>query len=477
MLIRPILRLRPGARLVALLAALLGCLLLAPGARAQAPAVLVAPIRGTIDLGLAPYLARVLDAAEAQGAAAVVLEINTPGGRLDAAIQMRDALLASPVRTIAFVDREAFSAGALIALATDQIYVAPGATLGAATPVLGDGTPADAKTISAVRGLFRATAEERGRDLRLAEAMVDPALAVEGLVGPGELLTLTADEAVRTGMADGLATDRTALLSAAGLDGATLVEMAPGPAESLVRLLTSPPVAILLIALGLLLLVADLLVGGIGWLSIGGLALLALFFWGHMLAGLAGWEGMALVIAGVLLLAVELLVIPGFGVAGLLGLAALLGGIFLSLIGGFVTAADMARAGWMLLAALGIVTAGVALLFRLLPQGRLLRGVVLDAQVGAAEAAVRRSGPLQRWLSGGRLEAMMAPVAAPTERLSLQGEAGRTTSALRPAGGAEILGRRLEVTTRGEYIGPGETVIVVEDTGARLVVRRAEPDR
>lgn len=478
MRIRPVFRLRRSVRLVTLLAALLGCLMLVPGAHAQtSPPVLIAPIRGTIDLGLAAYLTRVLDAAEAQGAAAVVLEITTPGGRLDAAIQMRDALLAAPIRTIAFVDREAFSAGALIALAADELYVAPGAAIGAATPVLADGTPADAKMISAVRGLFRATAEERGRDPRLAEAMVDPALAVAGLVKPGELLTLTAEEAIRTGMADGLATDRTALLSVAGLDAAPLTEVAPGPAESLVRLLTSPAVATLLIALGLLLLVADLLVGGVGWLSAGGLALLALFFWGHTLAGLAGWEGVGLVIAGLLLLALEVLVIPGFGVAGVLGLLALLGGIFVSLTGSFVTAGDLARAGGMLLAAMAILAGGLVLLLRSLPESRLLRGVVLDATVGGAEAVRRRDSPLLRRLSGGRLEAMMAPAAPSTERLSLHGEAGRTASALRPAGVAEILGRQREVTTRGEYIGPGEAVVVVDDSGSLLVVRRAEPDR
>jgi membrane-bound serine protease (ClpP class) len=462
-------------RLIALLALLLGALLLADGARAQAaPPVLVVPIQGTIDLGLAPYLERVLRTAEEQGAAAVVLDLETPGGRLDAALLMRDALLDTPVRTIAFVDREAFSAGALLALAAQELYVAPGAAIGAATPVYGDGAPADAKTISAVRGLFRATAEARGRDPQLAEAMVDPAVEVAGLVGPGELLTLTADDATRLGLADGAADDIPALLAAAGLEGAELRQVAPGPAEALVRALTSPAIATLLVAIGLLLLVADALVGGLGWLSVGGLALLALFFWGHMLAGLAGWEGVALVILGVLLLALEALVIPGFGVAGILGIAALLGGVFLSLTGGIVTPGDLARVAWMLLAMVALPAAGLALLLRRLPESRLLRGVVLQTKVGADPEGARRGGPLLRWLGGARLEALTAPAAPETERLSLLGQTGRTTTALRPAGVAEFGGRPAQVTTRGEYLGPGEPVMVVEERGSYLVVRRTE---
>ncbi|HZG67265.1 MAG TPA: ATP-dependent Clp protease proteolytic subunit [Herpetosiphonaceae bacterium] len=121
-------------------------------------------ITDEIDLGLAPFLARVLDQANDAAARAVILEIDTPGGRLDAALQIRTTILDSRVRTIAYVNREALSAGALIAIAADEIYMAPGAVIGAATPVDGTGEPADTKTISAVRSIFRATAELRERD-------------------------------------------------------------------------------------------------------------------------------------------------------------------------------------------------------------------------------------------------------------------------------------------------------------------------
>jgi membrane-bound serine protease (ClpP class) len=160
-----------------------------------APVVFVAPVKGTVDLGLAPFIDRVLDEAERGGVAAVVLDIDTFGGRLDAAVTIRDRLLASRVKTIAFVHPRAISAGALISLASEKIAMSGGSTIGAATPVQmqpGVGAvPVDEKTVSYVRKEFHATAQERGRPVELAEAMVDPAVDVTGVSLPGKLLTLT----------------------------------------------------------------------------------------------------------------------------------------------------------------------------------------------------------------------------------------------------------------------------------------------
>jgi membrane-bound serine protease (ClpP class) len=204
-------------------------------------AVFVVPITGTIDLGLAPYLSRVLEQAEAEGAAAVLLQIDTPGGRLDAVLQMRDVLLGSEVPTIAFVDRTAFSAGALIAIACEEIYMTPGAVMGAATPVEGEtGEIATEKIVSAVRTTFKATAEARGRDPLVAEAMVDPDVTIDGLVTRGELLTLTTTEATDWGYNDGVAANRAEVLAAAGLANAPVIETEPSLAERFVRFITDP---------------------------------------------------------------------------------------------------------------------------------------------------------------------------------------------------------------------------------------------
>ncbi len=489
---------RPWTRVVAVLAVALGTGLVMAGSQADADdvraqdagGVHVVEVTGEIDLGLAPFLDRALAEADDAGAAAVVLRIDTPGGRLDAVLAMRDSLLRSPVRTIAFVDRTAFSAGALVALASEEIHFAPGAVMGAATPVTGEGLPADEKVVSAVRSTFRATAEERGRDPRVAEAMVDPAVEVEGLVGAGQLLTLTTPEAVEWGFADGVADDLAGVLDAAGLEGRTVVDAAPSLAERVVRFITNPLLASLLIMLGVWLILGDLLSGGVGiGVGVGG-GLLAVFFWGHLLAGLAGWEDVALVVLGVVLILVELVVIPGFGVPGLLGLASLAGGTFLAMVNrdlAFVSAAQMVRTGAIVGATFLAILAGTVALLAYLSRRGGPDGVVLRSRVGANLPLTQRSstGWLRWFGDGGVLESDRAATAAPSDpppavtatrdddhRPALTGARGVALSDLRPAGVAEIDGHRIDVVTEGDYLDAGAAVEVVRDEGYRRIVRR-----
>lgn len=446
--------------------------------------VYAVPIEGTIDLGLAPFLDRVLDEAEDDPAVeAVILEINTPGGRLDAVLQMRDALLDAEVRTIAFVNREAFSAGALIAIACQEIYMAPGAVMGAATPVTGSGETASEKVISAVRKTFKSTAEQRGRNPAVAEAMVDPDVAIEGLVDSGELLTLTTEEAVEWGYADGVVANRGELLTATGLTEATIVEKSPSLAERLVRFLTNPVVASLLFSLGLLLILGDVLIGGVGLIALVGVGMLGLFFWGHFLAGLAGWEGLALVGLGLILIGVEAFVIPGFGVAGILGLVSLLAGFYLTLVGGAIrTDEDTWRAVTGTGIALVVLLAGAILLLFLLPQMSRFGGMTLQTRVGREEEQPVGGGFLG-WFRRTPLteeEAQEAQSRGPTNpverRGALLGATGRALSDLRPGGIATIEGERVDVVSEGGYIVAGTEIVVTRDDGYRRVVREIETE-
>ena len=204
-----------------LLALALGCV------DAQERQVVLMEVSGIIDLGLAPYTARVIREAEQMGAAALILRLNTPGGRVDAAIQMRDILLDAKLDTIAFIDKEAYSAGALIALASKQIYMTGGAVIGAATPVDQSGQKTSEKYVSAIRKLFRATAEQNGRPPEVAEAMVDEDVAIPGLIDKGKLLTLTAREALQWKMADGRFDTLAALLEHLHLPSAQLIRLRP----------------------------------------------------------------------------------------------------------------------------------------------------------------------------------------------------------------------------------------------------------
>jgi membrane-bound serine protease (ClpP class) len=305
------------------------------------PVVYAISIEGTIDLGLAPFLARTIREAKEAGAAAVLLDINTFGGRVDAAVAMRDTLLNSPVRTIAFVNQRAISAGALIALACDTLIMTPGGTIGAAAPVTGGGAgqtqPADEKSVSYVRKEFRATAETRKRPPEIAEAMVDADVEIAGLIAKGKLLTLTTSEALKYKVAELTADTVEGALEAAGVPGAEVRRASQSWAETLVRFLTHPVVSSLLMTIGLLGLLVEIRTPGFAAPGTIGLLALGLFFWGHWIVQLAGWEELLLVSIGAALIALEVFVIPGFSVAGIGGIVVVVAGLGMTLGGAGAT--------------------------------------------------------------------------------------------------------------------------------------------
>ena len=239
-----------------------------PSAQTPRALVYVVPIAGIIDLGLAPFVQRVLDEAVDANAAAVILEINTFGGRVDAAVLIRDALLQARVRTVAFINKRAISAGALISLATEKIAMAEGGTIGAATPVAmgqpgAPAQPVEEKTVSYMRKEFRATAEARKRPPLLAEAMVDADVEIPGVIDKGKLLTLTTDEALQHQVADVRANSLEAVLEFLELSGADVRLASQTWAETLVRFLTHPVVSSLLLTIGMLGIIVELRTPGL----------------------------------------------------------------------------------------------------------------------------------------------------------------------------------------------------------------------
>lgn len=417
----------------------------------------VVPIEGVIDLGLAPFVERVLDAATRDGAGAVVLEINTFGGRVDAAVIIRDALLRAPVRTVAFVNKRAISAGALIALACEKIVMADGGTIGAATPVEmgapgGPAKPVAEKTVSYMRKEFRATAESRKRPPLVAEAMVDPDVEIRGVIAKGKLLTLTTDEALKLKVADFRADTLEAVLKALDIKDADVRRPAPTWAETVVRFLTNPIVSSLLMTVGLLGIIVELRTPGFGAPGILGITSLGLFFWGHWLVRLAGWEELLLVALGLILLAVEIFVIPGFGVTGALGLVLILTGLGFSIVGAGATWDTLGWAvGRVAISALLAIAAAVAVL-RVLPRLPMGRRLVLATELPAASGYASAPEGDRHWL----------------------GRRGTTTSPLRPAGIATFEGERVDVVSEGEFIEVGRAIVVIRVDGNRIVVRPAD---
>lgn len=423
-----------------------------PSAQPSRALVYVVPVEGVIDLGLAPFLARAIRDAEESGAAAVVLDINTLGGRVDAAIAMRDALLQARVRTIAFVNPRAISAGALIALATETIVMTSGGTIGAAMPVLGGGgapQAADEKSVSYLRKEFAATAERRGRPARVAEAMVDVDVEIPGVVAQGKLLTLTASEAMAQHVVEFQADTLDAALDAAGLSGADVRRTSQTWAETLVRFLTSPILASVLMTVGLLGILVEIRTPGFGVPGVIGLLSFAVLFWGHWIVQLAGWEELLLVAAGTLLIGAEVFVIPGFGAAGIAGVVALVAGLGLTLVGAGATASVVIGALGRVAVSLLLALGGGLVLLRVLPRLPYGRRFVLDENMNADLGYASAPQTDRAWL----------------------GRTGTAVSPLRPAGIAEIAGTRLDVVSDGGFIDALAAIEVTRVDGNRIVVR------
>ena len=407
------------------------------------------PVQGTIELGLAPFVERSVKEARDAGAAAVVLELETPGGRVDAAERIANAVGDSEIPVYAFINRHAYSAGALIALATERVYMRPGSVIGAATPVVGSGEKAPEKIVSAMRSQMRALAEARELDPRIAEAMVDEDIEIDGVVEEGKLLTLTTEEAVALGYAREVE-DWDGLLAELDLSGSPVTAMRVNWAERIVRFLSNPIVAPFLLSLGFLGLIAEIKSPGLGLAGAAGLLSLALFFGSHMILGLAGIEDLILFGAGVILIGVEIFIIPGFGLFGILGGVGVLAGVYLSLLGGIPTVPDFAQAGAILSTSLLIILLTTWALLRHLPQSnRLTRSGVFLLTKGD-----RKEG----WASAVR-------------RLDLVGREGVALTDLRPSGTVLIGEERVDAVSESEWIEDGTAVKVVSSEGYRHVVR------
>ncbi len=421
----------------------------APACGQEQERVVRVPVTGVVELGLAPFIERSIGEAEAVGASAVVLDIDTPGGRVDAAERIADAIADAQVPVYAFVNRRAFSAGALIALATHGIYMRPGAVMGAATPVDGTGTKASEKVVSAMRSQMRALAEARGLDPRVAEAMVDESLAIPDVVEEGKLLTLTTEEAVALGYAHDTA-DLSTLLGALQLSSATVQDMEVNWAERLVRFFSHPVVSPFLLSLGFLGLIIEIKTPSVGLAGAAGLLSLSLFFGSHLILGLAGWEDLLIFGAGALLLALEVMIIPGFGVFGVLGLVGMAAGIYMSLLGGLPTVEDFSRAGGILSTTLLLLLVTGWAILRHLPKSRRLyrSGIFLGTRTDRAVGY--QSGPTR------------------TELVDSEGVA---VTDLRPSGVGLFGDERIDIVSESEWIEQGTQVRIVAAEGYRHVVR------
>jgi membrane-bound serine protease (ClpP class) len=416
--------------------------------------VVVIAIDRTVELGLAAFVRRAIETNP--DAVAIVIEVNTLGGRVDAAIQIRDALLEAEPRTVAFIHPRAISAGALISLACDNIIMTEGGTIGAATPIqAAPGGQAEAvgeKMVSYMRAEMRATAEANGRRGDIAEGMVDNEVVIKRIVEAGKLLTLDTDQAIKLGMADAKAADLDAVMQTLTLEDPEIVTAEANWGEEIARWLTEPTVSGLLLSVGMLGLMVAFYTRSVGAFTLVGFMALGLFFGGHAVVHLVGWEEALLFVSGVVLVLVEVFFVPGLGVPGVLGLIFVIAALVLALIGvpldvSFETGVLADAMTRVLLSLLGAFV--LALVFmRLLSKTAMGRALVLeDAETGF----------------------LSAPSAS-----DLVGQTGEALTDLRPAGKVVVDGERHEATSEREFIARGSRVRVIGKDGPALVVRPEE---
>ena len=410
----------------------------------------IAYIEGDIDLGLAPYISRVVSDAEKDNADAIIFKINTFGGRVDAATQIKDAIIGTDLLTIAFINNRAISAGALIALSCKKIIMVPGSSIGAATVVDETGGKVGEKYQSYMRSEMRSTAEKNGRRVDIAEGMVDERIIIPGLVDSTQLVTLTSKEALKYGIADTVLEHIDEVFTLFNIQDAEKIYQKSNWAEDVVRFLNNPIMSSILIMIGIFGLIAEVKSPGWGVPGTTGLIALALFFGSSYILQLASIIEILMFVVGLGLILVEVFVIPGFGVAGISGIILILASIFLSLIGGdpFLDMHALSMAIIQLSIALLAALILIFLLARFLPKSSVFKKFILSEEEKATEGYTSRTN-----FSG------------------LLGTEGIALTTLRPAGTAEINGKRIDVVTDSEYIEHGKQIVVTAVEGMRVVVR------
>lgn len=263
----------------------------------------------------------------------IILHLNTYGGRVDIADSIRTRIINSSIPVFAFIDNQAISAGSLISIACDSIYMHPGANIGAATVVDQSGKPLPDKYQSYMRSMMRSTAEASGRDPEIAQAMVDPRIYIEGISDTGHVLTFTAREAVKFKFCEGIAESVDEVLELANIEEYTIVEQKLTFTDKIIKLLINPFVSGILIMVIIGGIYFEMQTPGIGFPIAASVLAAVVYFMPLYIEGLAeNWE-IIIFIVGVILIAVEIFAIPGFGVPGILGIIMVVAGLTLSMTG------------------------------------------------------------------------------------------------------------------------------------------------
>jgi membrane-bound serine protease (ClpP class) len=423
----------------------------------EKPKVMVMEIKAEIDPAMNRYVKLALENAQTINADYIIVEMDSYGGAVVAAGEIVDRILKFEKPIWVFINTDAASAGAYISIACDSIYMTKGATIGAATVVTGQGEVAPEKYQSYFRKAMRSTAEANNRDPDIAEGMVDERKVIEGIKKEGEIITFTTLEALKYGYCEAQVSSIQEILERNKVENYELTTFKLGTTEKIIAFFINPFISGILILIIIGGIYFELQTPGVGFPLFAALTALVFYLVPYYLNGLAeNWEIIALFI-GFILIVAEVFFIPGFGVAGVLGITLTISSLILIMLNNdlfnfeFVPMSDIIIAG---LVSVGGICGGLLLLF--------MGGAKLSNSKAFRTIALTETQEKGKGFSANFVPEITV------------GQKGIAHTILRPSGKVIINNKVYDASTRGDYIEKGQNIEVIEIEGSTLKVRSSE---
>ncbi len=397
-----------------------------------------------------------LEQANQKQADLIIIDMNTYGGMVESADSMRTALLQSKIPVYTFINNNAASAGALISIATDSIYMRPGANIGAATVVNQQGEKMPDKYQSYMRSMMRSTAETAGRDPKIAEAMVDERVVIEGITEEGKVLTFTSKEAIKHGFSEGERESIKEIIEKQGISDYTIIEQQLSGVDKAISWLISPVISGILIMLIVGGIYFELQSPGLGFPSAAAIVGALLYFAPLYLEGLAAnWEILIFVV-GVILVAVEIFALPGFGIAGGAGVLLVITGLTLSMVDNLGFRFTLGQLDNITRAFFTVVTASLLALVGSIYLGKRMFTSTAFGHLALDTVQARDEGY----------------TSTDDSYSSVLGKEGIAQTVLRPSGKVEIDDEIYDAYAESGYVDKGAKVKVFGYTNTQLKVRK-----
>lgn len=398
--------------------------------------IYILPIKGNITRASHKFLEKNLNEIKKNNPAAIIFEVDTYGGLIDEAINIKDLIIDLDIPTVAYINNKAESAGVLISIASEKIVMSKTATIGSAETI-----PSTEKILSMWRSVLRDTAQYRERDALLVEAMADKDIVIEGIVGKNKLVNLTSKEALEYGISDLSSDNYDEIIKEFDLGSGNLVEIEESMATTISKYISNPYISSTLLTLGFAGMISEILTAGFGFGTSVSVLAFGLYFGGNIMAGYSDITTFIIFITGIMLLILELIV-PGFGLPGISGIILVTVGIVLA-------------TNSLALSAISITVALVAaiiigyIFFKLGFKNKSMKKIILDNKLDT-EGNFLSTDSMYEYLD----------------------KKGVAVTELKPTGYAEINGEKVDVLSEDGYINRGEEIRVIRVEGSRIFVRR-----